>query len=650
MKYLLLLSSSLSLSMYGIADIRLPKIFGNNMVLQRNKPIPVWGWADPGEKVSVQFNKQVSKTQAGKDGKWKIMLSAETAGGPYQLSAIGKNKIIITNILIGEVWICSGQSNMEMTVGNSADAAREISMADFPQIRHIKIPNKISGVPVDTIASAEWQAASPTTAGNFTAVGYYFARKLYNELHVPIGLINSSWGGSMVETWISREALQTSDEFSNTIQKVSFNDIEALNEKTFQQITREIESVQGSLTPSSPAEWKSASFDHSSWKKMALPGSFDQNGLAKFDGAIWFRKTIELDKTAAAKTATIYLSTIDDMDETYINGTLVGKSNTNRISRQYTVPEGILKEGANVIAIRLTDNSGNGGFPGKASELNLTCAGQMIPLAGEWSYRIESLKKTGVSPNSYPTLLFNSMINPLVPFAIKGVLWYQGETNASRAGQYNKAFPLMINDWRSRFQQGNFPFYFVQLASFGANNGNSTKGSTWAELREAQTQTLSLPNTGMAVALDIGETKDIHPKNKQEVGNRLAAVALVKDYNKNQEYSGPVFKSLQVTGNKAVVSFSHVDSGFMVKDSYGYIKGFEIAGADKQFHYAKASVENGNIVVHSETVASPVAVRYGWADDMPEANLYNRQGFPAVPFRTDNWTGVTESSKYVITN
>lgn len=648
MKYLFLLSFAFSLSMYGMADIRLPEIFGDNMVLQRNKPIPVWGWADPGEKLTVQFNKQVSKTQAGKDGKWKIMLSAETAGGPYQLSATGKNKILISNILIGEVWICSGQSNMEMTVANSADAAREISMADFPQIRHIKIPNKISGVPVDTMAQAEWKTASPATVGNFTAVGYYFARKLYNELHVPIGLINSSWGGSMVETWISREALQTSDDFSNIFQKGSFNDIEALNEKNFQQIAREIESVHGSLTLPSPADWKSASFDHSSWKKMALPGSFDQKGLAKFDGSIWFRKTIELDKTAAGKPATIYLSLIDDRDETYINGTLVGSGNTNNISRQYPVPEGILKEGANVVAIRLTDNSGNGGFFGKPSELILTCAGRMIPLAGDWSYKIESLKKNAVSPNSYPTLLFNSMINPLVPFAIKGVLWYQGETNASRAYEYNKAFPLMINDWRSRFQQGNFPFYFVQLASFGANNGNSTKGSTWAELREAQTKTLLLPNTGMAVALDIGETKDIHPKNKQEVGNRLAAVALAKDYSKNQEYSGPVFTSLQVTGNKAVLSFSHADSGFIVKDSYGYIKGFEIAGADKQFHYAKASVENGNIVVYSDMIASPVAVRYGWADDMPEANLYNKQGFPAVPFRTDTWAGVTEKVKYAV--
>ncbi len=650
MKYFFLLLIALSIGMYGIADIRLPEIFGDNMVLQRNKPIPVWGWANPGEKLTVQFNKQVSKTQAGKDGKWKIMLSAETAGGPYQLSVTGKSKILISNVLVGEVWICSGQSNMEMTVANSADATREVSMAGFPQIRHIKIPNKISGVPVDTVAKAEWQVASPATAGSFTAVGYYFARKLYNELHVPIGLINSSWGGSMVETWISREALQASEDFSNIFQQVSFNDIEALNEKSFQQIVREIESAQGNLAPASSIQWRSASLDHSSWKKMALPGSFDQNGLAKFDGAIWFRKTIELDKNAVAKPATVYLSTIDDMDETYINGTLVGKTNTYNISRQYTVAQGILKEGANVIAVRVTDNSGNGGFFGKPSELLFNCDGRMIPLSGDWFYKIESIKKNAVNPNSYPTLLFNSMINPLIPFAIKGVLWYQGETNAARARQYNKAFPLMINDWRSRFQQGDFPFYFVQLASYSAGNGNSAKGSTWAELREAQTRTLVMPNTGMAVALDIGETKDIHPKNKQDVGNRLAAIALAKDYNKNQEFSGPVFKSLQLAGNKAVLSFTHADSGFMVKDSYGYIKGFEIAGADKQFHYAKAALENGNVVVYSDMVPAPVAVRYGWADDMPEANLYNRQGFPAVPFKTDSWAGITEDVKYTIAN
>jgi sialate O-acetylesterase len=540
---------------------------------------------------------------------------------------------------------------MSMPVVSSANADQEIAEGNFPQIRHIKIPNVISGVPLDDIPACNWQAASPETVGDFTAVGYFFARKLYKELGVPVGLINSSWGGSMVETWISREAFERSAEFKDLFQKISFADIDAQNHKQYQTMVQELETMEGAITPvTSTASWNSASFDHSAWKQKALPLNFDQSGLAKFDGTIWFRKTVTLDKTGSSGAAMLNLGIIDDMDETYVNGTRVGGSNTYSIVRQYAVPAGVLKEGQNVIAIRVTDNNGNGGFFGNAPDLNFTVGNQIIPLAGDWAYKIEAVKKPVANPNSYPTLLFNSMIQPLIPFAMQGVLWYQGETNAERAHQYKTSFPMLIKDWRSRFKQGDFPFYFVQLASYSASNGNSNRGSSWAELREAQTATLSLPNTGMAVILDIGETTDIHPKNKQDVGLRLAAIALNKTYGKNTAFSGPVFKTMRVNGSNIVLSFSNADMGYFVKDAYGYIKGFEVAGANKKFYLSKAHIENGNIVVHADSVTAPIAVRYGWADDMPEANLYNKQGFPAVPFRTDSWPAITSNVKYRITH
>jgi sialate O-acetylesterase len=475
---------SFFMAIAAMADVKLPQLFSNNMVLQRNISIPVWGWAGPNEKITVQCNKQSRSTKAGKDGKWKLVLTPETAGGPFEMIIKGKNTVTISNILVGEVWVCSGQSNMEMNVKHSEDKRyqAEISSANNSQIRHIKIKNTVSDTPLADV-TGEWKIANDSNnVADFSSVGYFFALKLQEELHVPVGLINSSWGGTVVETWISRDSINKYSELKDSIKK-SF------------------------------AELKAAA------------------------------------------------------------------------------PEG------------------------------------------------------KVGPNAYPSLLYNGMINPLVPYAIKGVLWYQGESNASRAKQYGKTFPLMISDWRARWKEGDFPFYFVQLSSWHANNGNSAKGSEWAELRESQTSTLSVPNTGMAVTLDIGDSKNIHPSDKKDVGLRLAAIALNKQYGGQAEYSGPVYNSMAVESNQAVLSFTHAD-GLWIKDNYQYLKGFEVAGEDHKFYYAKAEIKEGKVVVYSDSVANPVAVRYGWADDMPEANLYNKEGFPAQPFRTDKWKGLTEEEGY----
>ena len=638
----------------SFADVKLPKIFGDNMVLQRDMQIPVWGWAEPNEKVTIELNRQKKEVKADKNGKWIARLDALPAGGPFQLTVIGKNTIVFNNVLIGEVWICSGQSNMEFRVQSAINASKEIQSADYPQIRQIKIPNTISASPKNDISGGEWAVCSPQTVSNFTAVGYFFARELYNKLHIPIGLINSSWGGTMVETWTSRGAFEKSDEFKSMIAAMPDLDLEALSKQKEKQMVEKIKTLQGSLEDNVNSElWKNTDFDDSKWPKMKLPGLWEYQGLGldNLDGVVWFRKTIVIDDVDAGKAAKLGLGKIDDSDDTYVNGTKVGSAkNQSAANRHYDIPAGVLKAGKNIISIRIEDTGGGGGVAGQPDDLQLTVGDKSYSLAGEWMFQIESILKgsSSVGPNSYPTLLFNAMINPLIPYAIRGVLWYQGEANAGRAYEYRQSFPLMINDWRQQWGEGNFPFYFVQLASWNANNGNSEHGSTWAELREAQTRTLSLPSTEMAVTVDIGDSADIHPKNKQDVGKRLAAIALNNDYGQTMEYSGPVYQAMKVQDGKVILTFTHMGSGFMIKDKYGYIKGFEIAGTDQRFHYAKAYADGSRIIVYSEMVPEPAEVRYAWADDPGDANLFNIEGFPAVPFRTDQWKGVTDTVKYAI--
>ena len=486
-KYAVVLTLALILAANALtADVRLPQIFADGMVLQRHQPISVWGWADPNEQVKVQLNHQSRETTADANGKWKLTLPPEEAGGPFQLVVSGKNTLTLSDVLIGEVWICSGQSNMQWTVANSDNAEKEIADANYPQIRQVEIPRKTSGIPLDDIGEPlEWKTATTKNVGNFTAVGYFYARKLHGELNVPIGLINTSWGGTMVETWISKEAMEKDKSLKKAIH-------------VFEQ------------TPA------------------------------------------------------------------------------------------------------------------------------------------DTVNKNG-NPNRYPTLLFNAMINPLIPYTVKGAIWYQGESNAGRAYEYRKSFPMMITDWRKRWGLGDFPFYFVQLASFKASGGTSASGSTWAELREAQHKTLSLPHTGQAVTIDIGDTDDIHPRNKQDVGKRLASIALYDSYGQDVVYSGPVYKKLAIKGAQATIQFDHVHNGLTTKGSETVI-GFEIAGADQQFYPAEARIEGRTVVVSSPSVSKPKAVRYAWADDPGRSNLFNSNGFPAAPFRTDKWAPVTKDVVYELKN
>lgn len=646
----LTLSLLVFLTTLANAQVRLPKIFGDNMVLQRNKPINIWGWATPKEKVTVKFHNQSKSVAAGKDGTWKLSLDNEAAGGPYELIVSAKSgSSTVRNVLVGEVWICSGQSNMEWPVRLTDNEQQAIAAANNSNIRHIKIPNKVSATPKDDIESGQWQVCSPATVADFTAVGYFFAEKISKELNVPVGLINTSWGGTHSETWTSREGFEGSNEFQDMIAKMPKLDLDKIAREKEQAMSARLKDVQENYPapPQEVATWSSPATDDSKWPTMNIPGLWESQSWSDLDGIVWLRHSFDLSKDDAGKEATLWVAMVDDIDETFLNGVKVGSSMEWNKLREYKVGPGILKEGKNVIAVRATDGGGGGGIHGDAKQLHLLIGSHDVPLAGAWKYHIEKVGgASSVGPNDYPTLLYNAMINPLIPFTIEGALWYQGEANAGRAYQYRTAFPLMITDWRKHWGQGEFPFYFVQLASWNADNGNSEKGSTWAELREAQTSTLSLPNTGMAVTIDIGNSNDIHPRNKLDVGQRLAAIALKNTYGKTNIIDrGPTFSKLN--GNS--VEFANTGGGLIAKDKYGYVRGFEVAGSDGRFYPAQAFIEGNKILLKSDKVKDIKVVHYGWMDDAGECNLFNKDGFPAEPFRTgDTEKFITKDAKFTL--
>ncbi len=634
------------------AEVRLPHIIGSNMVIQRDQELRIWGWADRGEKVTVHFNEAVESKRAGKDGKWLITLPAMEAGGPYTMKVRGKNIIELENILIGDVWVCSGQSNMEFQVQWFPWAEEESSRADYPEIRLFTVPKNVQLAPADEIPGGEWQECNQETVMPFSAVGYFFGRHIHEELNVPVGLLSTNWGGTNVETWTSGEAIGQVPEFAERVASLADYD----PEKDFARRKAEMQEIIDKYAADEPgiqdgkAVWAVSELDIEGWGTMELPQQWENAGLSGLDGIVWFRLEVDLPGEVSQRGITLELGPIDDSDWTWVNGYKVGetiqKYNQDRV---YTIPAEYLQEGMNVIAVRVEDTGGGGGFHGKPELMKITSDDFMISLAGEWRFRVSpaglSLNTTEVmSPNSNPTLLFNGMIHPLLNFRVNGAIWYQGESNASRAYQYRDLFPLMIEDWRKQWEYPEMPFVFVQLANF-MEASKKPDESTWAELREAQYMTLSLPRTGMAVTIDIGEADDIHPINKQDVGERLAIAALKIAYGKDLIFSGPVYREMIIAGEHTILSFDHVGSGLKAKNRYGYLNGFTIAGEDGKFHWARAYIQGDKVFVYSSKVPKPVAVRYGWADNPDDVNLYNMEGLPASPFRTDDWPGVTKGKK-----
>ncbi len=617
-------------------------LFTDHVVLQRDVPVPVWGWAEPGQRIKVDLAGQSVETTVNDQGKWLAKLGPYPAGGPHVLSVTGPKSVEIKDILVGDVWICSGQSNMEWPLAAADNAADEIKAASYPKIRLFTVPKKIALEPLSTV-DASWVVCSPETAGEFSAVGYFFGRELNRELNVPIGLIDSSWGGTICEAWASAGALEAMPDFKNQLAQIETERAEA--NKPPIKIEEAMAAWWKKSDPGSSDQpnWADPKLDTAEWKTMSLPGIWEEKGHRDFDGIAWFRKEIMLPDAWEGKETTLSLGAIDDRDTTFINGTQVGEMNNWAAPRSYKIPAGILKAGRNVIAVRVLDTAGNGGFSGEEKLMKLTLndndQAEPISLAGDWLYKMSTpfgqLSTPPEMMNDNPnrvTVLYNGMIAPLKPFPIKGAIWYQGESNAGRPAQYRTLLPTMIKDWRAAFEVGDFPFYIVQLANY-MDVRKEPVDSMWAELRESQfLTTRALPNVGIGLAIDIGDAKDIHPRNKQEVGRRLALSALANAFGKDIEFSGPVFKTKEVQGNKIRLTFDHLGGGLVAKGS-DKLDGFAIAGDDGKYYWADAVIDGESVIVSSPKVDKPAEVRYAWADN-PVCNLYNQVGLPAVPFRT----------------
>ncbi|MDP4240737.1 MAG: sialate O-acetylesterase [Bacteroidota bacterium] len=638
------------------AKVKLPSIFTTNMVLQQQSDVPFWGEATPNKKVKIttSWNGKVYETVATSTGKWETKVSTPVFGGPYTIDISDGSKIKLENVLIGEVWVCSGQSNMEMPLagwGKVMNFEQEISAANYPNVRLLQVVKNTSTKPLNDLnpAMGGWVPCSPQTVREFSSVAYFFGKNLYDNKNIPIGLINTSWGGTIAEAWTSGNSLKTMPDFTAPVLTMEKNssdvnvDPKAKYDHDLTIWKNEVEKAdKGKLN--GQAVWAKMNLDETDWKTMNIPDVWENQGLPGFDGVVWFRKTVDIPTDWQNKDLKLNLDMIDDNDVTYFNGVEVGHTEGYNLSRTYNIPANLVTAGKAVITVRVHDLGGGGGIYGNAALLKLSLStDKFIALAGGWKYKtgfsmsdIPAAPKSWNEPNR-PTVLFNAMINPIIPFTIKGAIWYQGESNADRAYQYRELFPLMIKDWRKHWNL-NFPFYFVQLANY-TKVLDEPAPSDWAELREAQLKTLNLENTGMAVTIDIGDAKDIHPKNKQEVGRRLSLIARANAYGEAISFSGPIYDTYRIEGNTIRIKFKYVEGGLKIRNGEK-LTGFEIAGLDHKFKWADATIVGNDVIVSCPAVENPIAVRYAWAEN-PVCNLFNSADLPASPFRTDDWKGVT---------
>jgi sialate O-acetylesterase len=635
---------------HASAQLRLSPIFGDHMILQRNKPLKIWGDAGTGETIQVTIGKSKGKVIADRNGHWMITLPSFAAGGPYDLTIQTKNEIkVFSDVLFGEVWLCSGQSNMEFKVRQAFNARYEIHRANNPLIRQVNVPKKLSFQPERWIDSTRWVISTPGTTGEFTAVGYFFAEDIYERLHVPIGLINDNWGGSQVESWISREVMMSSDVLKEYARQMpdDWKESNARAEKKFRDTLEKLN--HGKLPDVADTSVLKDDYTFTGWMPSAVPTVWDWIGLPAYRGEGYMVKEINLDSSQVAMSSILSLGTYDARFSWFINGKPLSKTTDKDVL--ISLPPKTWKSGRNVLLLKIGDEPipdwMGVGVHGENDHLYIEFDGEKISLADDKWRMMPRLDKPHHYinwMNSEGTIIYNAMIHPIIPVSIRGVLWYQGESNADRAFEYGKTFPLMIESWRKEWNDS-FPFLFVQLASFGSNE-SSNAGNKWAEIRESQSQALRLPGTGMAVTTDVGDPKDVHPKNKQEVGRRLAAIALNDVYGLKQTCNGPIYDSVSFSIGKALLFFTSEGRGLMTKDKYGYLRGFEMAGTDRKFYFAHAFIQDNHVVVTTDEVTNPVAVRYGWANAPEDINLYNLDGFPASPFRTDKWPLVTESAGF----
>jgi len=626
------------------AQLRLPALFADNMVLQQKKVNRVWGWADPGQLVQVDFLEKNYPAFADANGNWSVFLDAAPAGKTGTMAVwAGETTFEFNNVAIGEVWICSGQSNMEWRMDMLKETyPQELKTARNDNIRFMVVEKTLATSPQkDLPVSTKWTAVTPETVGACSAVAYWYAKQLQQELKVPIGLIVTAWGGTPAQSWTSFEGLH---DFSTYRQ----NFIDKIHPLKLGDMSRKLQEGREAFrrTMEAKADYMKQliqpGFDDSQWKEMYLPKPWEAQGFPALDGIVAFRLSFNVDAADAGKEAILDMPAIDDIDSSYINGTFVGTMRQWDALRKYKIPAGVLKEGKNILVIKVQDDQGGGGLSDGAVKFAVTTGSRTIELKGNARYDIIAVLPdlTGGfgALEHQPAVLYNAMIAPLLPLSIQGAIWYQGESNADNkadAIEYKQLFPAMIKDWRQRWGQGEFPFLFVQLATFGAIQSQPADAN-WGYLREAQSATLSLPNTGMAVTTDIGNPLNIHPVQKQEVGERLAAEAMRVVYGKpNLPSTGPQFSSFKIKGNQVILEFKNTGKGLLAKA--GPLKQFAVAGADKKFYWAEAVIVGRQIIVTCKQVPKPVAVRYAWANSPVDANLYNKEGFPASPFRTDRW-------------
>jgi sialate O-acetylesterase len=644
----------LALASAATNDASLPFVspmFGDNMVLQRGKANRFWGWAKSGQMIRVEIAGLTATAVTGPDGRWQAEVKVPAPGGPYTVKITGpEQSVVLHEVLVGDVWLCGGQSNMELGLGRVRNGDEEIKTANHPEIRLFLVPQHVSYSPA-TVSRGSWKICSPQNvaeggSGGFSAVAYFFGRKLQDELHVPIGLIQDCVGGTPAECWMSPKTLHQLKDFDAPLAEM-----ERLHAKGGPEygsfLMHWLDEYDVGLQSNT---WAAPDLDDSSWKSVQIPGGFQELGVADAPGVCWFRREFTLPDPLPAGKATIFLGSIEKMDTTYINGHWVGASSWVENPRAYGINDGVLKPGRNVLAVRVFKMKPQGGFLAKPDALRIELGDKTpIPLAGEWKSAL-SVDARPPHPmpltfENYPTMpcvLYEGMIQPVAPLAITGAIWYQGEANAERAYQYRTLLPAMIGDWRKLFGQGDFPFYIVSLPAF-MHRRDQPGDDAWAELREAQALTArNVKNSGLAVTVDTGDPDNIHPKDKKVVGERLALCALAREYGKKISHAGPTFTSVEHLPGALKLHFRHTDGGLVVKGDK--LEEFAVAGRDRQWHWADAKVEGDSVVVSSPMVSDPQAARYAWQAD-PAATLYNGAGLPAAPFRTDNWPEITESHK-----
>lgn len=616
----------------GVATLQMPHVFSDNMVLQQGIHASIWGSAKKGDKVTVEIVHTITEASASEsDGSWMVKLPVLPAGGPYEMKVTaGREVLVFHNVMIGEVWVASGQSNMGFTMPEVKNAFEEMRLANYPGVRFIRIDNNISNYPLQDI-SGTWKQVDSLSVRDISAVAYFFARQLHREKQVPVGIIFSAWGGTPIEAWTSADMLSVVPEFRDSVNlyKQRKDDWLSLYKNYLLEDAR-TNQVQEGIAKGV----EQVNYTMHDWKKATIPMNVWSMQLGYYGGFIWLRKPFDIPEKRSP--STLHLKNVTGDLELYMNGKPLPKPTVRENELVYNVEAKLLKKGKNLFAMRQLSFWGTGKVGNEKNDITLvTNDGREIVLDGEWFFNENIEPKFPELPaqKNYPTALYNAMIAPVIPYGIKGVIWYQGENNAWKPLQYRTLFPLLINDWRIRWQEGSFPFLFVQLANFGPRNTEPVSDN-WALLREAQTMALNYPNTGMAVTIDIGDASNIHPKNKQDVGKRLYLAARKVAYHEDVVYSGPMYDSMQVQGDKIRISFTHTGSGLVIKGDT--LKGFAIAGEDKKFVWTDAVIEGKTVVVGSDKVKHPVAVRYAWSTN-PAYNLYNKEELPASPFRTDEW-------------